>query len=125
MQLEIVNKEYSPEMAQQLTPALGEYSKAVLGEIKRGLSHIWQIKNTLYVVRIERDVNGLEMVVVAAVGEGLKETSQRVVEQAEQIGCYSIRFHTQRPALVGLMGLPFRESERVYRMAVGGEYGAQ
>ncbi|MGD8172617.1 hypothetical protein ACQEXU_13215 [Vibrio sp. TRT 21S02] len=121
MHLEIVNKPYSSELAKVLIPALGDFSEAILSEIKRGESTIWEIGKTLYVVRIERDFQGLEMVIVAAVGSDIKQSAPRVVEQANNIGCYSIRFHSSRPGLVELLGLPFRETERVYRMNVGGE----
>lgn len=125
MPLEIENKPYSEELAKRLIPALGDYSKAILGEIKRGDAVVWEIGQTLYVVRIERDCYGLEMVITAAVGAEIAESAKRVVEQAHNIGCHSIRFHTSRPALVELLGLPFVESERVFRMSVGGEHGTQ
>lgn len=121
MQQEIVSKPYSAELAKRLAPALGDYSEAILGEIKRGESAIWEIGKTLYVVRIERDFHGLEMVIVAVVGADLKESAKRIVQQAHNIGCHSIRFHTSRSGLVELLDLPFRETERVYRMTVGGD----
>lgn len=123
--VEIVNKPYSAELAKRLTPALGDYSADILGEIKRGESMIWEIGNTLYVVRIERDSQGLEMVVVVAVGANIKETAKRLIEQAHNIGCYSVRFHTSHKGLARLIALPFEEVERVYRLDVGGLHGSK
>ncbi len=122
--MQINAKDYSPELAKRLIPAMGDYSVDILDEIKHGQAHIWEIGECLFVVRFEQSRSGVkEMVVVAAVGQELKSAAHRITEQAYYTGCHSVRFHTQSPALHKLLGLPFNECERVYRMNVEAAYG--
>jgi hypothetical protein len=95
---------------------LGDDRAQVLAEIAEGRAELWRIEGHGYAItRIEVYPDHRELVIVAAVGEKVREAAAAFAAWADANGIDRIRFHTARPALGRLLApLGFELSEYVF-----------
>lgn len=99
-----------------LAEAMGDDAEQIAAEVAEGHAHLMRYRDgSRIVARIERDLNGTELVIVAGAGRDAPGKVAELVGLADSRG-WSVRFHTKRPALGRMLSrLGFHESERVYR----------
>lgn len=112
--------EIEPYIGEALDRETGELSD-VMQEIERGVSEAWRITEGDALACMVTRIEGAELVVVALQGRGLRELAPRVIEQAERVGCRSVRYHTQHGRISEILSeFGFIEAERVYRVRLNG-----
>lgn len=114
---------YSKEAVSIFATAMGDYSEDIVRAVRQKRAHIWNIGKTYYIVMVEQDSKGSVLVVLCSAGQDMNETAPRVLEQANNIGAYGVRFHAQRKGVAKLIGLPMQWVEEVFLVPTGGQYG--
>lgn len=99
-----------------VSQTLGDDGPLILNDLFMGNAELLRIGNCHFVTRVEEAAGGLEMVIMCAQGEDLVAAGQVLADAARNVGCKTMRFHTQRPGMARLLSsFNFHLSEYVYK----------
>lgn len=108
-----------------LRPALPSAKGTIKRELLNGISKLHKHRDLFIVTRKEQS----ELVIVAVAGRGLLYAIPHMINYARQLGCKSVRWHTQNPQAIqhGFAHLPVElieirkgifKNEYVYRLVL-------
>jgi hypothetical protein len=93
--------EWSDYAARKLQNALACDAEIIRQQCENKIAALWSINGGESFMVVRREYESL--VVVAYEGESLREAAPHIITAARNIGCTSIRFHTNRPAMLRLL----------------------
>lgn len=104
---------------QKLAVALGDDLRTIQREVEQGISQLysWGDGEFFTVIREEQDLNGRELVVVAAAGKNSIKYLAEIHRRAKSHGIKSVRLHTLKPKAMLRMGrsLGYAPAETILR----------